>query len=153
MIFDLLDNISYYCRLNEHFYKACNFVMRENLGMLQHGKHQILTDKIFAVVSEYDTKDYQFDLWEIHKRYADLQIVLEGFEVIAYSPIGYLKEKEPYNCDKDFALFVGDPAEKVFLHLDKVNFCIFFPGEPHIPGLTKKQTTKVRKLVVKIAMI
>lgn len=110
------------------------------------GRHEIDGDRVFAVVSEYATK--AAGPLETHRRYADVQFVAMGEETIEWSSRDDHLADGPYDADRDVGFLEGNGVR---LPLARGWFAVFWPGEPHAPGLDPKQgTTAVLKAVVKV---
>ncbi len=84
--------------------------------------------------------------WEIHQRYIDLQIILEGAETIAWLPRQDLSGFTPYDAEKDMQTSL-DPQAGSPCTLQAGMFGIYFPEDAHRPGIG---TGGVRKAVVKV---
>ena len=80
MIIDKFENLPLYFSCLPGLDKAAEFLAGENIA---DGRHEIDGEKIFANVSSYEPKEFNGDMrFEAHKKYADLQAVLEGEERI-----------------------------------------------------------------------
>ena len=134
MIIDKLENILKYNIISENMYKKA-------MSDLSLGRHE-LSDTVYMNVEEYETKtDNKF---EIHKKYADIQIILEGTERLDY---GYMQNCA-YDESRDIAFFDTKTVSSVVL--DGSNFVIFFPDEAHRPQMCVDAPNKVKKAVIKI---
>ena len=97
MIIDKFDNIRFYsCMLNnlENGLQAV-----EALRNPEAGRYEF--DGGFFLVQKGETKPMSEGTFEAHRKYADVQIVLEGSEEIAWADLGDLKEDGEYNGDND----------------------------------------------------
>ena len=86
--------------------------------------------------------------FETHSRYMDLQMDLEGAELCEVA-LGDVEEAEPYDEEKDFALWNG--AASAALVLGEGRFAVFMVEEPHKPAIKAQGCDKVKKAVFKIA--
>ena len=84
--------------------------------------------------------------WEMHRRYIDLQIILEGEETIAWLPLSSLEEFTPYDEERDIQ-FSADPKEGALCQLNAGMFGIYFPEDAHRPGIG---SGSIRKVVLKV---
>ena len=80
------------------------FIFSTDVNTISIGKHRITKD-IYVNIEEYDTCDCFEKHYEVHKKYIDVQYIIEGEELIALSPIDELVEFIPYNCNKDIAYY------------------------------------------------
>lgn len=115
-----------------------------NLRKLDVGKH-VINEKIFILILEKETQDN--NIFECHKKYIDIHVLLEGSEKLFYTSNNY-KIIQPYNDEEDVSLgFVPNGESSiVLLPNDAV---LFFPGEPHSPLLHHKHK-KIKKAIIKV---
>lgn len=147
MITDKIENAHIYIGLNKRIEIALNYIQNTNFTNIELGKHEIDGDNIFAIVSEYETKNAEDCLLEGHKKYIDLQYIIEGSEQIGFASYSNQLPIEKYNNTDDYWLFKCNYS---LMTLHKGFFAILFPDDLHIPGLKVKDPSKVKKLVVKI---
>jgi biofilm protein TabA len=147
LIFANIKDAERYENINMNFKKAFNFLKREDLNELLPGRYEIDSENVFALVQEYETKDLYNAKYEVHKKYIDIQYMLEGQEKVGYCNLDNLKVSTPYSIEKDFMLLDG---EKELFLLNSKEFFVFFPEDAHMPGLVNKEKLKVKKVVIKI---
>lgn len=151
MVYDKIDNIEIYKGLSEDIYQALKFLQNATpstpTGVIQ------LNPRVKAIVSEYETKAVNENGYEAHKRYIDIQALLEGEERIACQPIEWLQEAKPYSEDCDAAFYAADikhhPSNII---LRPRYFAILYPQDGHMPQLSVTTPTKVKKVVIKVAV-
>lgn len=148
MITDKIENCSLY-NLDIKFRKAFAFITGNSLKELPVGKHNIMGEEVFALVSEYSTKSAEESFLEGHKKYADIQCIISGNELIGYAPFGKQELISEYNGEKDFHLFKGEAS---FFILHEGMFALFYPGDLHMPGIKNIETAAVKKMVIKVAL-
>ena len=101
MIYDELKNISKYRGISANLDTAIAFLEESILSELPMGKTVIDGEKVFINVMEADAKEREEIAFEIHKRYMDIQIDIEGTEAIEIGE--YLPGvKEQYDERTDF---------------------------------------------------
>ncbi len=127
--------------------QAIKFIETTNLYELSEGKHEI-NSNIFAVKSSYFTKLEKDALIEAHRKYIDLQIILDGEEIIYGGDIEGYKESIRYDEQKDAAFYKGKASWKLMFKKD--DFAIFYPYDVHQPGVMLNTIKKVTKVVFKI---
>ncbi|MBQ8141230.1 MAG: YhcH/YjgK/YiaL family protein [Clostridia bacterium] len=112
------------------------------------GKYEIDGDNIYLTISTYETKTHDNAKLEIHKDYIDVQLVIEGKELIGMDSVEGLEVISPYTTD--YALYVmSEDYDKIFLGAGE--FAVIFPNEGHAPCMAADGTpSKVRKMVIKI---
>jgi len=147
MIVDKIENAGLYKNLGERIQKSFNYIKQTDLKKLKSGRYDIDGDKIFALISEYQTKAESDGKLEAHKKYIDVQFVIEGEELMGYSPLGDQSILEPYKEENDIIFYKG---EKVFIKVTEGMFAIFFPEDMHMPGIEVGESSAVKKLVIKV---
>lgn len=150
MIVDDLVNAARYERLGPEFARAFAF-LRAVPADIADGAHPIDGDRIHANVMSYETKDPAGFVHEAHRRFADVQFMLRGEELMHFTPAGRLGAGTGYQPVKDYELFAATDGRST-LSLHAGQFAIFFPGEGHQPGCVSAMRGAVRKIVVKVAV-
>lgn len=157
MIFDKLENLEKYKNAHPRFVKALPYIV-ELLGQNpENGKHYMpdadVENAVFVNVFDYATKPLSDETrMEAHRRYIDVQIVLEGEENMYVPATDELTLAQEYDEAKDIE-FVKMPApdKTTKLSVPKGYFAIFFANEPHAPSMSMKDVpTNARKAVGKV---
>jgi len=116
---------------------------------LSQGRHEYKGDTIYISSDLYTTEKAETRKYEFHKRYADLQVVLEGEELIYLSSSGQSQPQEVASNSND-CWFVAGIQDQSALLLSAGSFLIILPETLHKPCCQTQQPGKVRKLVFKI---
>ncbi len=87
--------------------------------------------EFFYMIQEYQTK--KSTIWESHKEYIDIQLVLDGEELLEASFVHDLTPLAPYDKEKDFCGFEGQANSIITLF--KNDLVIFYPEDAHKPAL------------------
>ncbi|HBS91271.1 MAG TPA: hypothetical protein DEA51_02250 [Erysipelotrichaceae bacterium] len=136
-------------QLSEILYQRfIQFIETLDLSNLSLGRHE-LGDGIFAMVQQYSTKDVEGAMYEAHKKYVDVQLMLSGEERMDVSTLKSLVTTVDYTEVSDAQLFTHQKPDYTWL-LYSNDLAIFFPEDAHCPGLTAKSTTQVQKVVFKV---
>lgn len=112
------------------------------------GRHDVNSNGIYVVVSEYTTRSACDGIWEAHRDYADLQIVLQGEEFIYVSD---LKEMDTgvYVKEKDFLPCEGETKTSVYMK--GAEALLLLPEDVHMPNIcVGDEPSYVKKAVFKI---
>jgi YhcH/YjgK/YiaL family protein len=149
MILDAIENISVYTGLSKNIKKAIEYISSVDLNELPLGKHEISGNEIFAIISEYSTKEENLCVTETHKKYIDIQIMLRGEENFGFAVLKDQEIIEPYNIEKDYIFY---KAKLDYLLLRAGNFAIFFPNDMHCPGISSANDVVVKKAVIKVCV-
>ena len=114
----------------------------------ENGRHEVAGDDAYIVVSEYETNPINEDRrFETHREYIDIQLLLEGREVIGFAKRDALEVTDEYRPDYELYGMIED-FDKVVL--EKGKFVVIYPNEPHAPGLALNAPERVKKVVVKV---
>jgi biofilm protein TabA len=147
MIFDRLENFRIYLTVNPHFAVVLDF-LEKRLSTLATNQKYSLDGNAYALASEYQSKPFSECFIECHRKFIDIQIVIQGIEKIGVCNISACKEISAYDEEKDFQKLEGDLN---FIILKPGYFAVFFPQDGHMPGLQVSDTpTLVKKIVLKI---
>ena len=151
MIIDRMDNAADYNYLGKNFTTAFKWLASTDLKSLAIGKIEIDGANAYAMIQENDPKPASAGKWEAHKKYADIQFMVDGEEKIGYVHKSRSTEIS-YDDAKDLMLIStkGD----YFIHLVSGDFAILFPQDGHLPGIaiSDDATAKIRKIVVKVRL-
>lgn len=104
----------------------------------------------FVMEQVYDARPRSEGFFESHRKYIDLQVIVEGDEVMEVVDRSRIAARGPYEADRDLALYqdVGDASR---LRVTAGLAAIFFPADVHMPSLQSPAgPSRVRKAVVKI---
>ena len=135
-------------QLNKKYWdEAFAFMKNNDLQKLPKGKSPIDGDHVFATITEDATKDFDKTNWESHRKYIDLQYVIEGEEKIGVSPVSKATVTKPYNEKRDAANY--SVKGKIYSAVPGT-FFLFFPLDAHRPNITPGGNKVVKKLVIKI---
>jgi biofilm protein TabA len=147
MIIDRIENATLYYPLHPKFKQAFDYVNSIDVYSIPVGRHEI-DNKMYVLVQEYTTKLKEQGKWEAHRRYIDLQYVVQGAEGIGYANIHHLRQDE-YVAEKDFLPLFGEGQQ---IELRSGYFVLLFPEDAHKPSMALGESQPARKIVVKIAV-
>lgn len=150
MVIDRIENAALYKGLGKRLAQAMDILKMNELRWLEVGRHELDGQKLFALVQHSPTKLREAGRWEAHRKYIDVQYVVEGAELMGYTNVSGLTEREAYDEAKDIAFY--DPAPGSFLKVEAGMFAIFFPQDAHMPSLAVTTPEMVKKVVIKVAL-
>ena len=131
-----------------HWDQAFHFLKTANLKELPLGKQELEGEHVFVIVQQYFGKAKPDALYESHKKYIDIQYVIEGEEIMGLTTLDKVTAKEPYNEGKDIAFYDFDGGD--YLKATPENFFLFFPEDAHRPSIAVSDSIRIKKIVVKI---
>lgn len=127
--------------------KAFAYLKNTDLDKLPVGKYPIDGDNLFASVTDNPTKLYENTAWESHRKYIDLQYVIQGAEKIGATPVATATITDPYVEAKDVAHYA---AEGTQYEARPGTFYLFFPPDAHRPNIKVDGIEHDKKIVLKI---
>ncbi|HIP30560.1 MAG TPA: DUF386 domain-containing protein [Sulfurospirillum arcachonense] len=110
-----------------------------------------LDENNFALEQVYDSKERTNCFFESHRQYIDVQLILEGEEIIEVTHKDKLNISMPYSEEMDLLKY-DDTQEASQIVLKKGDIAIFYPEDAHMPCLKLNKNSKVVKTVVKVAV-
>src|SRR5256885_2610102 len=135
-----------YHQNQKYWDEAFSFLKTHDLKTLAKGKYPIDSNFVYASITEDPSKDFDKTTWESHRKYVDLQYVIEGEEKMGIFPAIKAQVIKPYDENKDVANYVADGP----LYSAKPDaFFIFFPTDAHRPNITPGGNKVVKKIVIK----
>ena len=141
--------LSAYATLHPAFTKAFDEMNRILTEGAEDGKIVLDGDKLFINVQSYTSKPESDCGFEAHKKYIDIQLILEGEEIIGYESEDKLSLTKEYDESADYMLYsLNGEYDKI--RLTRGDFVILFTEEPHAPAIAANTPAHVRKAVVKI---
>lgn len=143
-----------YSKLSDDFYDdldekvaLCMQKAKANGAELPLGRTD-LADGVYVNVMTYEPRAKEGATAETHENYADIQLILEGEELMGV-PVGKLTAETEYSPEKDIRIWSGPFA---YLPMKAGDWCMFMPGEGHAPSIRDDSTDcrQVKKAVFKI---
>jgi biofilm protein TabA len=143
MILDYIQNFETYSRFNKKLEDGIAFIQTiKNMpaGKYEHGD-------MYALVQEGLTNPIEAGNFESHRKYCDLQYMVEGKEILEWNDTIKLDEIISYNERKD-AVFYSGSGNKICIEKDM--FYILFPHDGHKCCVHDDNETNYRKVVLKL---
>lgn len=149
MIADKITNIREYPILKKDADLICAFIEKDRQENLEDGSYELDGDRLFASVQCYETRERSEGIIEAHDIYCDLQYIVKGEEYIYWSPLEELPLLEDRRPGADIVFYDGKEVTGRTL-LKAGMFGFYFPTDGHMPGITVKESTSMKKIVFKI---
>jgi len=108
-----------------------------------------LSGSTFALEQVYLTKPRDQGVYETHRKYVDVQVIIAGEEFMEVTHPGSLIIRDAYNPERD-AIFYLDATHGSRLHLGPGDAAIYFPDDAHMGALQAAGPQLVRKAVLKV---
>ncbi len=149
MIIDTLENWQHY-HYGAGWGHAFEFLQSLTANS-EERRYDIQGDEIYAQVMSYETRAPQTAVLETHRKYVDIQAVLNGGERIECFAREGLEIDQPYNEAKDAEFYRRISPGPTRVDLFPGSFITFFPHDAHMPGLIiGEESEMVKKVVIKI---
>ena len=130
---------------------------RARLNGIEPGSSQKveLGGGVFAIEQVYGTKHRSEGIFESHKKYIDVQVLIEGEERMEVMDARGMTVRQVYDAERDYMLYLDsgavDSGAGAQLRLSAGQAAIFFPVDAHMPSLRAgAESLVVRKTVVKV---
>lgn len=149
MILADLSRDDYLKSLPPVFARLCQKLKNLDLKNLELG-WQDLEEGIRMNVMSFETSPAEGKQAEMHRKFVDIQLLIEGEEMIEYGlSQPDLAKYDEYREEDDYQL-TSEIDDKNELFLKPNMFAIFLPYEPHKPGNSVNGNKTLKKLVVKV---
>lgn len=146
MIYDRIENIETYTSISERLAKGLRLLQSTDFSAIEAGKYEVDGTALFYMLQSYQSKE-QNDKPEAHRKYIDIQYMLEGEEEIGVGALSDMTEEVSANPEGDIWFYHG-PVTKI--KMVKGSFAVFFPQDAHAPGIATGEPAPVKKVVVKV---
>ena len=148
MIFSALSQSDRYAALHPLFQQAFDYIRDTDLFNMEPGRYSLAGDDLIVIVDHAQGKAREGARLECHRKYIDIQLVLDGMEEMGWKPLAdCLNPVSDYSTEKDIQFFTDAAASWVAVPPD--HFCIFFPEDAHAPLVSNGA---VRKVIFKVAV-
>ena len=135
-------------QLQKRIDKALEFFKNTNLEKLELGQH-IINEWLYVNVQEYETKELSQCRFESHRKYVDVQYMINGIEAIETADIDKLEIDTDYSDDKD-VMFWKSKSGQMRSVITKGSYVILYPQNAHMPCIAVNSPMKVKKAVAKV---
>ncbi len=148
MIFSTLSQSDRYATLHPLLPRAFDYIRNTDLLALVPGRYPILGKQLFVIAENVAGRTREAAKLECHRRYIDIQLVLEGVDEMGWKPLADCTQPvNDYSAEKDIQFFHDAPAS--WIATPPGAFCIFFPEDAHAPLVS---TGSIRKVIFKVAV-
>lgn len=151
MICDIVENIELYKGLGERIYKGLTLLRDTDFSTMEAGKYPVDGDNLFMMIQTYTTKPLETAYCEAHKKYIDIQCMLEGSEWIGVAPLEDMTGERVKDSRPEGDIWFYD-GEFMPIYMKVGRFAMLYPNDAHAPAIANGEPTPVRKVIIKIAM-
>ena len=137
----------HYQKFPQRWKTVFDFIKNNDLTRIPLGITH-LTEDVYFNMQEYTSRDLGELILETHHQYIDLQYVISGRELIGSGCLTDAVNVAAYDNTTDFAGYKL-PIFPFYL-ADSDYYFIFFPDQPHLPGVLAGEAMPIRKVVFKV---
>jgi len=148
MIYDIFENLELYCKKGDPLYKAITYARDFDLSQ-PDGVYEVQGKDVYGRVLSYDTAPASERVFEAHKNYLDVQVLLEGCERQDIALAEELEPLEPYDAEKDMAKLKA-PERYTTIVMQPGRFAVLYPHDIHRPNCDLDGKCRVRKICMKV---
>lgn len=131
--------------------KVQAFLAAHHLAEMADGRHDIEGEDFYVNIFGYTTAAPEARIWEAHRDYLDVHVLIQGSEVVRTAPLSQCRAGE-YEADKDY-LPISAATAAVTARLDAGCLAVFYPEDAHQTGLVVGGAPEaIRKAVFKLRL-
>lgn len=134
--------------MQERVNDALSYLKNIDANNLREGKTEVDSD-FYYTVQRYKTRSVSECKFESHKKYVDIQILLEGSEIMDLADISRLTQKEDYDSEKD-VMFWNESKSYTRTTLRQGDYIILYPEMAHRGAVNLSEEDVVTKIVGKV---
>lgn len=131
--------------------EAYEFMLHFDPDATPDGRHE-LGNGVYANISTYTTRPRRDSVYEAHRKYIDIQWIINGREIVSVEPLevmhGYACVK-PYDEQGDAELYANN-FDGTDTLLEEGGYAVYPPEVAHMPNLCIDAPGTVRKVVIKV---
>ena len=147
MIFGNIQNLEEYPFLDSQVKECFDYAQTHDLAGLEKGSHPIDGERLFVNIVEYTTTTPEERVWEAHRKYLDLHLMLRGAEQIDLNFIGNMAQKDFVEAE-DFLPMEGEKNSSTVLRAG--DFLICYPSDGHRTAVAVDGPETIKKAIFKI---
>lgn len=145
MIYDTLNHIDNYKGIHPNVMRGLEILRDTDFSKLEDKRYEVDGDEVFFFIQTFETKEVN-DTPEAHKKYVDIQYVIDGQEKMGVGPLESMEREVEARPEGDIWFYNG-PLD--YVRLGNGRFAAVWPGDAHAPGIAVDGPATCRKCVVK----
>ncbi|MDE7312325.1 MAG: YhcH/YjgK/YiaL family protein [Eubacterium sp.] len=149
MIFGNIGQLQEYSFLEQAIKDCFAYAASHDLAALNADSYEIDGTRLFVNIAQYTTTTPQNRIWEAHRQYLDLHLMLYGTEQVDLNFIANMEQLE-YQEKDDFLSLKGEKNCSVILQED--DFLICYPTDGHRTALQVDNPETIKKAIFKIRL-
>ena len=150
MILDTLANAAQYKGLHTGIDMVLEAAKAYNPENYPSGRVVLDGDNVYMNMAAYETHPTDKAVFEAHRQYIDVMVMVEGTETIYVKDTAKLSNVYlPYNPAKE-ALLADFDTDTTPVRLEAGSFVVLFPQDAHSPGCHADGPVNVKKIIGKV---
>ena len=151
MLKDNIKNAKTYYNVSKRIEIGLKYLENTDFSKVKSGKYEVLGKEVFAIVQDYLSKPKNDAKFEAHRKYIDIQYIIEGEEQMGFSNIDNFTDLAAYDEEKDIVFLTQKPNTiSEFIKVKENEFVIFSSTDAHMPSIAINNPKYVKKVVVKV---
>ncbi len=135
------------------FEKAIEFLRNEGWRGHADGTIPVDGERVYGMLQSYTTKVPQDTVpFEGHRKYIDIQYMIDGQETIYWTQTAGLTPTKPYDEAKDIWFSQSSRGNASAAVITTGQLVVLFPEDAHAPTHVAGSPTPVRKIVMKVSV-
>lgn len=127
-----------------------DFLKENDLIQMEKGKHLIDGENFFVNICDYQTTTKENRVWEAHRYYIDVHVMIKGSELLQHTFIENANIKK-FHEDEDYVEIPDVKKVESEIILDEGQYLIFDSNDVHKTAImVDKSSNMVRKAIFKI---
>lgn len=147
MIYGNIGDLEKFSFLEEPVRKCLAYAAQRDLAACEKGRYEIEGKELFTLIFEYATSGEEERIWEAHRKYLDIHLMLRGRERIDISPVRKMQVGDYVEAD-DFLPMEGEKGCSVVL--EPGDFVVCYPEDAHRTSIAVDGSQTVKKAVMKV---
>lgn len=153
MIFDTLANAAQYKGLHTGIDQVLEAAMAYTSENFPSCRVILDGDNVFMNMAAYETHSTEKAVFEAHKQYADVMVMVEGTETIYVKNTDKLSHVYQEYDPKVEALLADFDKDAIPVRLEAGSFVVLLPQDAHSPGCHADGPVNVKKIIGKVRLV
>ena len=134
--------------------EAIRYCRETDVSGMGESRIELKGEDFIVLICDRITEAKEKKLPEVHRKYAELQFMAEGSEMMGFYPDkGDNEVLEDCLEEKDTLYYKENPySEEKMLLMTPGTYAVFFPDDAHRPFCQVDEPARVKKIVIKIAI-
>ncbi len=149
MIYSKLSDANCYRGLSKGLDRAIEWLENADFTRIEDGRYDLDGPDFRAIISTASTVAPEEAVMESHKKYIDLQYIIEGEENFFVEHLEEMGAPTSENAERDIYFYKGAKKEQMIL-VPEGYFMILFPQDAHATRVMTNEPKQTRKVILKV---